>query len=494
MHARLMEEYESGTGASFKDSLTNLFNYGFFRISLDREVKRSERHGGKFTLALIDMDSFTFYNKRYGSVAGDRMLKEIAGIILKNIRQVDLAARYFGDVLALILPNSSAQQALAAAERIRKAVDRHFNGTSTVSLGLASYPQDASNSETLIERAQEALVQAKLRGKNKACFFEKKTEFAGDTSPRIMIVDDDPSNVRLLEEFLRPLNFEVIKAFNGEEALSLIHKVDMDLVLLDVIMPLMDGYEVCRRLKGSEATRLIPVIMITGLDDMKSKIRAIEAGADDFLNKPLDRMELLTRTKSLIKLRTLNKKLAGIEHILFTLANTVEAKDDYTQGHVERVSNLAVSLGRKMGLTPRELEALRFGAALHDIGKIGVKDGILNKPGPLDPDEFETIKAHADVGYNICLPLRENLGSALEVIRNHHEKLDGSGYPDGLRGDEISKEARIMAVVDIYDALVTDRPYRKGLSKEKAFAILRKEASAEKLDKEIVEYLAEKVA
>ncbi len=147
-----------------------------------------------------------------------------------------------------------------------------------------------------------------------------------------------------------------------------------------------------------------------------------------------------------------------------------------------------------MGLTPRELEALRFGAALHDIGKIGVKDGILNKPGPLDPDEFETIKAHADVGYNICLPLRENLGSALEVIRNHHEKLDGSGYPDGLKGDEISKEARIMAVVDIYDALVTDRPYRKGLSKEKAFAILRKEACAEKLDKEIVEYLAEKVA
>ena len=181
--------------------------------------------------------------------------------------------------------------------------------------------------------------------------------------------------------------------------------------------------------------------------------------------------------------------MASIENVLFSLANTVEAKDTYTQGHVERVSNMAVNLGKKLGMTGRELEALRFGGALHDIGKIAVPGKILNKPGPLDPNEWEIMKSHPDEGCKICLPLMKNLGPALEVIRHHHEKLDGSGYPDGLKGDEISVAARVMGVVDIYDALITDRPYRKGMSKEKAFEILREEAERDKLDKEVVEVL-----
>jgi len=175
------------------------------------------------------------------------------------------------------------------------------------------------------------------------------------------------------------------------------------------------------------------------------------------------------------------------------LANAVEAKDAYTQGHVERVSSLALAIGRKMGLWEREIEALRYGGVLHDIGKIAISEAILNKPGPLDPKEWEIMKGHTEAGQRICLPLKKNLGRALNVIQHHHEKLDGSGYPHGLKGEEIPIEARIMAVVDIYDALVTDRSYRKKMEKEKAFEILRQKVREGKLDKKVVELLIETV-
>jgi putative two-component system response regulator len=491
MDVALEELYKRKTGAPFTDGLTGLFNHGFFQITLEREVKRCERHGEPFSLALIDIDSFALYNKRHGSVEGDRILREIADLTMKNIREADLIARYSGDVFAVILIKSDAEQSFLAAERIRQAVEMLPGEVPAVSIGLASYPHDATDSEDLIKKAQEALLQAKIRGKNRVCFLEKQTPPISDGQPKVLVVDDEPRNIKLLDALLRPLNYEVLKASNGEEALAIVNKIDLDLILLDIMMPGMDGYEVCRRLKGSEITRLIPVIMVTALDDIEAKVRGIEAGAEDFLTKPPNKTELLARTRSLIKLKRLNSNLASIENVLFSLANTVEAKDKYTQGHVERVSNMAVSLGKKLGLTERELEALRFGGALHDIGKIAVPGEILNKPGPLDPKEWDVMKSHADEGCKICLPLMKNLGPALEVIRHHHEKLDGSGYPDGLKGDEISMVARVMGVADIYDALITDRPYRKGMTKEKAFAILREEVAQGKLDKEVVECLIE---
>jgi putative two-component system response regulator len=179
--------------------------------------------------------------------------------------------------------------------------------------------------------------------------------------------------------------------------------------------------------------------------------------------------------------------------VLFSLAKTVEAKDEYTKGHVERVSKLAIILGKKMGLSDREMEALRYGGILHDIGKITIPEKILNKPGPLSPEEIQVMKGHPVAGYNICLPLKKNLGYALEVIRQHHERLDGSGYPDGLKNEDLSPASRIMAVVDIYDALVTDRAYREGLKLEKAFEILSQEANDKKLDGDIVGKLIEVV-
>lgn len=384
MDPQIQVHYEREINLPFKDSLSDLFNHGFFQIALDREVNRSERHGEPFALALIDIDSFSDFNKLHGHLQGDRMLKMVAGLIRENIRQADLAARYSGDVFAAILTKSSIQSALVVGERIRQAVEKASGGDPTVSVGLSSYPGDASNRESLIKKAQAALLQA--------------------------------------------------------------------------------------------------------------KIKWIEVGVDDFLTKPPNKVELLARIRSLINVKSLNDRLANFENVLFSLAGAVEAKDAYTQGHIQRVANMAVALARKMGLSKSEIESVRVGGILHDIGKIGVSRTILNKRESLTAQEQELMKTHTDVGYKICLPLKKNLGPALEVIRSHHEKLDGSGYPDGLKGEQISTVARVMTVVDIYDALVTDRPYRKRMAKEKALHILRQEAKEGKLDQKVIEALMELVS
>ena len=376
-------------------------------------------------------------------------------------------------------------------DRIRGYIETHTDGTLTVSIGLASFPGEASSRETLILKTREVLLQAKLSGKNKVCFLEEAKKSAAEQKFKILIVDDDPQNVKLLKAFLTPFNHEIFMAYNGEEALSITNKVDIDLILLDVMMPYMDGYEVCRRLKKNEATRLISIIMVTALDDLEARIKGIEAGADDFLTKPPNKTELMARINALLRVNALNKKLTSIESVMITMANAVESKDAYTQGHIERVANLAVALGKKMGLSAIETDALWFGGILHDIGKILVPGKILNKPGPLDPDEWEILKNHSVASYNICLPLKKILGPALEAIRHHHEKIDGSGYPDGIKGDDISILARILAVVDIFDALDTDRSYHKKISRGEIFKILRNEANEGKLDTKIVAQLLE---
>lgn len=493
MEAKLKREYETTTGADYRDSLTGFLNHGFFQVYLDQELKRYERYGDHFALVLINVDSFAHYNASNGSVKGDLLLREIASIVKDNIRESDLGARYSGDMFAVIMTKSDVNDASLAAERIKEAVANRFNRVTTVSIGLVSCPDDGTKKGALISKAQEALLQAKIKGKNRIEFFEKDIGSSKDEKPKILIVDDDLRNLKLLEAMLIPLEYQVVKASSGEDALSVVEKIDVDLILLDIMMPVMDGFEVCRRLKGKETTRLIPIVMVTALDDINSKVKAIDAGADDFLIKPPNKIELLARTKSLVKIRKLNRSLTSIENVVFSLANAVEAKDSYTQGHVERVSNMAVNLGKKMGLDRKELDALRLGGALHDIGKISVSSTILNKPGPLDAEEWEVMKKHTDLGYKICMPLKTNLGMALEVIRYHHEKLDGSGYPEGLIGSEIPPVAQVMAVVDIYDALITDRPYRKGMDKKKVISILRDEGAQGKLDQKIIEYLVEMI-
>jgi putative two-component system response regulator len=250
-------------------------------------------------------------------------------------------------------------------------------------------------------------------------------------------------------------------------------------------MPRMDGIEVCRQVKNNAATRLIPIVMLTALTDLDKKIEALEAGADDFVNKPYNSLELLTRLKSLLKVKYLNEQLDNAEDVLFSMARAIEAKDSYTQGHVERVSRLAVRLAEHLGLSEEEKDALRKGGVLHDIGKIGVPDKILNKAGPLTTEERLIIKMHPTQGAKICEKLKTMKG-AIPVIRHHHERMDGSGYPDHLVGQEIPVLARIMTVVDIYDALTTTRSYRKRLPQDVALEILWDEANKGWWDKEIL--------
>ncbi len=487
MDRELILNYEKDIGSAFEDSLTEIYTHDFFQLALEREIERAKRYDAKFILAMLGVDDFASFNEHHGILKANMLLRQIAAIIKVNMRQTDLVARYAGSSFAVIMTDTHPAGGLRVLERVQRKIAAAMNNEISISIGLATWPQNANTKKGMLETATAALEQARVRGFNSLFSFDvAKTTPIDKELPLVLLVDDEPMNLKLMEALMVSLKYDVVKASNGLEALDVIAREDVDLVLLDVMMPEMDGFEVCRRLKSKERTRMIPVILVTALEDTESKIRGIESGADDFISKPPNLAELRARTKSLIQLNILNRNLASIETVLFSLANAVEAKCAYTQGHITRVSNMAVQLGRKMGLSDAELEALRLGGALHDIGKIGISEAILNKTEPLNAGEQKIMQTHAEIGYRICLPLEKNLGAALDVVRHHHEKMDGSGYPDGIDRDEISNVARIMAVVDIYDALTSDRPYRKGLIHEKAVDILREEAEAGKLDPSVV--------
>lgn len=303
--------------------------------------------------------------------------------------------------------------------------------------------------------------------------------------PKILIVDDNPTNVDLMVLQLKPFGYELKKAYNGKEALDSIKDELPDLVLLDLMMPEMSGYEVCEILKKNRETMLIPVIIITALKELDDKIKAIELGADDFLMKPYNKMELTTRVRSLLRLKQMYDDLDDSEHIIFSLADTLEAKDVYTRGHSERVARYSAILARSLDLNNEEIEIARRGALLHDIGKVGIKDSVLNKPGKLTPEELAHIRTHPSKGYEICKNLR-SFQNYLPLIRSHHERYDGRGYPDGLEGDNIPILARVCAITDTFDAMTTDRSYRTGIAPVDAVAIMEKEIHSGQWDSKIL--------
>jgi putative two-component system response regulator len=307
-------------------------------------------------------------------------------------------------------------------------------------------------------------------------------------SPRILVVDDHQDNTYLLSELLKSRGYEVAIASNASEADFCVHDDPPDLVLLDVIMPDKSGYEVCREWKNDPETRLIPVIMITGLSDREDRIRGIEVGADDFLSKPLFPEELFARVKSLIKLKEFTDELENAEAVLCSLGRSVESRDPYTEGHCERLSRYASQLGAFLGLKEDEIVALKRGGYLHDLGKVAIPDSILKKHSSLTEDEWLLMRQHPEIGENICSPLH-SLRLVLPIIRHHHEHWDGSGYPDGLSGEEIPLLARILQVVDVYDALRTERPYKPARSHDDAYEAMIAEANAGLWDRRLVEEL-----
>jgi len=301
----------------------------------------------------------------------------------------------------------------------------------------------------------------------------------------VLIVDDNPSVASLLRHALLAEGCRVDVAGDGLEALDRIAACPPDLILLDLELPSLSGDEICRRIKNDPATNLIPVVMLTGQADFESKLDAWEYGADDFLTKPLRVMEVTSRCRSLLRIKRLVEERDSAEAVVFALARTVEAKSPYTAGHSERVTRYALGLADAVQLSRAEREVLRKGALLHDIGKISVPDAILDKPGKLTTAEFEVVKGHAAQGAHIVEPLHA-LRETVPLIRWHHERLDGKGYPDGLRGEQISLLVRILSVADVYDALSSERPYRQSIPHERCLEMLRENAQGGGLDGELV--------
>lgn len=292
----------------------------------------------------------------------------------------------------------------------------------------------------------------------------------------MLVVDDVAANVELMKTLLTREGYGVVTASDGEEALAMVASAQPDLVLMDVLMPKLSGYDVCERIKHNPATRLTPVVLITALHERERKIQGINAGADDFLTKPVDPHELKARVRSLVRLKRYTDDLDSAESVIMSLALVIEARDAYTDGHCQRLAAYGTALGTALRLSDEELGALFRGGYLHDVGKVGIPDAVLLKADRLSDNEYRQIQAHPVIGDRLCGELR-SLRQVRPIVRHHHERLDGSGYPDGLKGDAIPLLAQIMGIVDVYDAITTARPYKVAATPERAYGELMAEVT-----------------
>ncbi len=310
--------------------------------------------------------------------------------------------------------------------------------------------------------------------------------------PTILIADDDEASRMLLQDLLEPEGYAIIAAPDGNAALEAARSKAVDLAILDVMMPGETGFNVCRSLKSDPNTKLLPVVLVTALSGSADRVVGIEAGADDFLSKPIRREELIARVRSLMRIKQYVDRLEEAEAVVCALAMSIEAKDPYTEGHCQRLAEYCTAIGQRIGANEDEMIALRRGGILHDIGKVAVPEQILCKNGPLTTEERVAVNLHPVVGEQICTPLR-SFSDVLPIIRHHHERLDGTGYPDGLKNGKIPMTARILAVADVFDALTTQRPYHHAIPAQEALEVLWEGAKRGAWDGDLVKEM-EKVA
>lgn len=305
---------------------------------------------------------------------------------------------------------------------------------------------------------------------------------AGD---HVLVVEDDEQVRSLVAYLLTQAGHRVMQAASGEEALDLLAVVIPDLILLDVHLPGRGGLDVLLQVRAHEETRLIPVVMVTGAATRLEKLEAIASGVTDFIMKPFDPEELVTRVRALVRLKRQTDDLERAHAVVIALARALDARDPYTAGHSERVSQLGAALAARIGLSDEMVAVVRQGCQFHDLGKVAVSDRVLLKAGPLTASEYDEIKRHTVVGRDLIGHMK-SLAPAVPLVLHHHERFDGSGYPDGLAGEGIPLIARVATVADVYDALTTARPYRAGFRHEEALAILRSETERGWWDPELM--------
>jgi putative two-component system response regulator len=311
-------------------------------------------------------------------------------------------------------------------------------------------------------------------------------------APVILLLDDSDLNRRMLRAVLASggANFQLIEAKRPSEAFEIAAREKVDLVITEYVMPEMTGPEFCRQFRADKQTRLVPVLLLATVSGSDKEVAGFMSGADEFLLKPIHPQVLLARVQAMLRHKAAIDSLEEVESILFTLAQTVEQRDEHTGAHCQRLANLSVGIGLRLGLPREQLLALYRGGYLHDIGKIAVPDSILFKKGSLTAEEWVVMRSHTTRGEEICKPMK-SMKLVLPIIRNHHEKWDGSGYPDGLAGEAIPLLARILQIADIYDALTSERPYKPALTHGEAMAMLHAETQRGWRDPEVVRALHE---
>ena len=497
---------------SMIDQLTDLPNRRSFEIRLSIEWSRALREQEPISILMIDVDKFKNYNDTHGHQQGDVALQATAKTLKNSLkRSNDFVARWGGEEFIVLLPKTDSYGALNVSEQIRSNVEAMEifcqDGTKTsvtVSIGANTWTHEQLNVtvDELISGADMALYAAKNGGRNKVCHFKNdNTVKSEDKKKMIFIVDDSATNLTIAEEALGE-QYRVIALSSAAQMFNILRKFTPDLILLDIEMPEMDGFEAIEKLKTRDLYSKIPVIFLTGLADDNNEAHGIKLGAVDFITKPFSKPVLLNRIRNhlniddLIRDRTAQllestEQLFKLKNsIVYTLSDLVENRDKNTGGHIDRTTIYMETLINAMlerGVYADEmrewnLESVISSSRLHDVGKIAISDTILNKPGPLTAEEIQIMKTHTAEGERIIDKAMQRAGDA-EFLQNaklfaayHHERWDGTGYTYGLKEKEIPLHGRIMAVIDVYDALVSERPYKKALPHEQAVSIILNDA------------------
>jgi diguanylate cyclase (GGDEF)-like protein len=501
--------FEASRAEARRDELTGLAN----RRAFDECLERSIRTSPETSVVLLDLDDFKAINDTRGHAAGDEVLRRVGVAFSRVVRADEGVFRIGGEEFALVV-DAGREDALAVAERARAALAMHDRGDRlpTVSGGIATIPDDAHETAELLHKADAALYAAKWAGKDRVFAYGHAPQAPKPrvvaTAPHVLLVDDDSGLRLLLRTTLEPADLEVEEAENAADAGLLIAAHRPDVVVLDVHMPGLDGLSFCRRLKSEPATHGIAIVLLTGDDGGETEAAASGAGADAFLRKPFSPLELLDVVERLAGGRRSaplgrGVAVAGDQVELFAhdlrrvleiergqrrllqkayreavtaLATALESKDTGTKAHSVRVQRYALALARAVDPSLLDDPSLEYGFLLHDVGKIGIPDRILLKRSSLAEGERRLMQTHPVLGEQMLADVALLKGEGLKVVRSHHERWDGRGYPDGLGGHEIAIGARIFAVADTLDAITSDRPYRPGATWDHAVAEIRGEA------------------